>query len=166
MGPQNQMSLITASQSPADLRCLSLKQPYAAAIAAGVKPWENRPRRLCPDSRWPMWVGLHASTGWMDGLPSSLWPDVPSKADAPRGVVLGLVRFDLVLDYPPLVVSGKGLSLDEQLQAHPWAFGPVCMRVAGYRALPEAMPAKGMLGLWRPIEERAPGVRRALLGLL
>ncbi len=148
-----------------DLRCLSLMQPYADAIAAGVKPWENRPRRLCRDDRWPMWVGLHASGGWMDGLPPSLWPGVPSKKTARRGVVLGAVLFDLVADYPS-DEQGDTSDLDAELRSNPWAFGPVCMRVADYRPLPEPMSAKGMLGLWRPTEERAPGVLAALQSLL
>ena len=41
------------------LKAVTVLQPYASAIAAGVKPWENRPRPIRLDDG-PIWLALHA----------------------------------------------------------------------------------------------------------
>lgn len=155
------------------MRAITLHQPWASAILAEVKPWENRtwaPRALLDGGA--LWLALHAGqatdrslskvvepatawttrrTGW-DRL-RDLWPSMPGRRpeDYPRGI-LGLVRFDgagAIADYPEAL-------------GDPWASGPVVWRVGRVIRLRDPIPVKGAQGLWTP----PPDVRATLRELL
>jgi len=141
--------------------CLTLKQPMASAIAAGVKQTENRPRRLVSDRRLPLWVGIHAGLGiWpvdIDVL-NRIWRDRPESH--PSGVVLGAMRIDWIQRYPSggLVQTGR----DMMLRIDPWASGPWCHRIGAVRLLEEPVPARGMQGLWPASGDALEALRRLL----
>ncbi len=98
--------------------CLSVMQPYAAAIIAGIKPVENR--------TWapPAWLLgrrflIHAGLGekYLDDLHAMLkvrqnWPRGPRRFK--RGVILGHCR---LVRWVPVTERPVGC---------PWSFGPVC----------------------------------------
>ena len=134
-----------------DIRALSMKQPYASAILSGGKRAENRPRKLGirPGGEWLL---LHASRGfywtredwerWGLDLLWETWADAPGERGAyERGVILGVIH---VVEEAPYDLTRPDLIAD------PWAFGPVVLVIDEVRALPEPIPAKGALGLWRP----------------
>jgi len=131
------------------MRCLSVRQPMAAAIAAEVKLWENRSRRVIADKRLPCWIGLHASQTWWGDIPQ--WPECPTKEQAPRSVILGA-----------MLIGGQAHIDDMSEPLNRWASGPICMRIDAYISLPEPIPAKGKLGLWLP----EPDASAALLALV
>lgn len=142
------------------LHALTLWQPWASAIMAGVKPWENRPwapRQLLGETPEPLWVALHASRRLQVG-PWATWDDLadlwpratwPSQIGGlwPSGF-LGLVRFDRAVAYPT-----------PELEASPWAGGPLCWKVGQVLELPEPIPAKGHQRLWRVPDEDVPTFR-------
>jgi hypothetical protein len=109
-----------------DWRALTQLQPYASAIAAGVKRIENRPqRRRIPEGG--VWLGLHAGRSLYSVLGSAvsaadraetarltlehwrtpeaagrpaMWPDAPQLDELPMGVMLGAMRITQCLRYP------------------------------------------------------------------
>lgn len=146
---------------PERLSAITLQQPWASAMLAGVKPWENRtwaPRRLRREPVEPLWVALHAGAqvdkglsrpergyrfgrGW--ALLREAWPECPGGASYawPRGF-LGLVQFDGVQPFEE----------GQDCFTSPWAGGPWCWRVGLVLPLPEPIPAQGAQGLW-PVPE-------------
>ena len=74
------------------LKAVTVLQPYASAIAAGVKPWENRPRPIRLDDG-PIWLALHAGLKLYPSAEiyqrayrkSGMWPDAPDLAALPMG---------------------------------------------------------------------------------
>ncbi len=132
-------------------RALSVRQPMAHAIAAGVKVHENRPRRMLSPERFPRWVALHSSQGyWPAPNWHQLWPDYdgPPIRELPKGVLLGVMRLDWMREYP----NGTPRTMcaaDASMRSDPWASGPWCLRIGVYLPLPDPIPAKGKLGFWR-----------------
>lgn len=153
------------------LQALTLWQPWASAIAAGVKLYENRtwaPARLRERPPRPMWTALHAGAtvdrglsrpergyrfgrGW--SMLRDLWPGLPGGRDYPwpRGF-LGLVRYDVAEPY----VDG------EPCRDDPWCSGPWCWRVGRVVLLPEPIPLNGGQGLWNVPDELLPTFRDLL----
>lgn len=100
-------------------QALTLQQPYASALASGSKTVENRSFRRTI-SEGGKWYGLHSGKtfyggmfsaqklldGWRsdpEGLPS-MWPEAPTRLlSLPRGVLLGIVRFDACVRHPDAV---------------------------------------------------------------
>lgn len=124
--PKGQIGRSALARALADLAgvrvpsALTLQQPYAMAIAAGVKTVENRTwRREIPEAG--LWTGLHAGKT-LYGSPERsallvrlwrrppseqhlwpevpLWPDCPPLEQLPRGVMLGVMRISACLPYP------------------------------------------------------------------
>lgn len=126
------------------VRLLSVRQPWADALAAGVKPVENR--------RWSTpyrgWVLLHAPLTYdPDGAAfcRGLGFDPLGPGEAARGGVIGAARLvDVVRAHPS-----------------PWFFGPFGFVFADARPLP-FVACPGALGLRVP----PAGVLDALRGEL
>jgi hypothetical protein len=86
---------------------LTLRQPFASAIAIGPKRIENRPRRMTIEPGGT-WVGLHAGiTDYEDAegvlracVQTGRWLGAPALADLPRGMLLGAMLIDGVHRYP------------------------------------------------------------------
>ena len=150
------------------LKALTLWQPWATAIATGVKKYENRtwaPAQLRAASPTPLWTALHASskvdpalshkvrgyrlrTYWSEL--ADVWPGLPGRRDYPwpRGI-LGLVRYDAAEPYEP----------GQPCHDDPWCSGPWCWRVGQVLLLPEPIPAQGAQGLWVVPEPIVPVLR-------
>lgn len=124
---------------PADLRALSLLQPWASVLLQD-KDVENRPRPL-PPALLGVPIVVHASARrdereWLayrrlvfeQGLPAP----VPS-GGYPYGALIGLVRFSRCATH----------------HDSPWFFGPYGYVKAQAVALPTPIPCRGMLGFWR-----------------
>jgi len=118
----------------------------AGAILAGVKPWENRPRRTVPRG-WPLpaWVALHAAGAfWCSEAKAErdlrpIWPHMPPREEQPRGALLGMMRIDYVLPFGGV----------ENPEREPWALpGGWCLRIGAVRRLAEPIPCGGALGFW------------------
>jgi ASCH domain-containing protein len=129
-------------------RVLSLKQPWAWAVASGKKKIENR------DWSTPYrgTVYIHASTKldrsaitWLRNTAGVTPPD-----DFVHGAVVAVV------DIVDVITKRDAESFK------PWFFGKYGFVLARIRALPRPIPEKGRLGLAKASPELHRRVRRAL----
>lgn len=130
-----------------DIRALTVRRPWSSLIAAGWKTVENRVWER--DYRGPLLI--HAGHGWE---PTARWhaQDLVLAGDDswqpdrhPHGIVA--------------VVDLTGVCSDTPCGCGPWAMdGYHHWQLANARRLNEPVPAKGLLGLWRP----APDVLAAV----
>lgn len=135
------------------MKVLTIRQPWAWAVARGFKDIENRSRAT--SHRGPL--AIHSSARWDEPeevwlrhivrvarsqgheLPATLEDDMPY---AGSGLVLAVVD----------VVDVCTVSRDDSLEmcdCGPWAqSGETHWRLTNARLLREPIPAKGRLGLW------------------
>lgn len=118
------------------MRALTLKQPWGTAIAADVKPVENRTWK--PYLRVPFLLALHAGKGWDregEAFVRELWPACPPRADHASGKVIAIVQI-------------LGVVRADDRPTDPWSFGPWCW-VIGRGLVVDGPHLTGHLGLWR-----------------
>jgi hypothetical protein len=124
-----------------DIRALTVRRPWAALIAAGLKQVENRTW----STPYRGLLLIHAgagwdsdSQGWLDDILATLIPDGFWETTAqPQGIVAVAELTGVCPGYP--------------CECGPWAMaGNRHWQLGDVRALSEPVPAKGALGLWRP----------------
>lgn len=115
-----------------EYRGLTIRQPWADAIAYGTKRVENRTWWA---SRLPVRLLIHAATGVDRDAVLPIGEHVPG--DRIRGAVLAVATLTEIHD--PDYCSPWAETED----ALHWVLDDV-------QALPEPIPYKGSLGLWRP----------------
>lgn len=170
----------------AELRALTLTQPWCGLVASGIKLIENRPRPVISKAMIGQRIALHASRE----IDKRVWERIAELApelvththggrmpDPPfpwvrlatiTSAIIGTAVVSHALHgwYPASVAEHRaGLEVqlreltgrDDQLR---WFFGPVAYVLRDVRALTEPVPCKGSLGLWRvpvAIAEQVPG---------
>ena len=142
-----------------EVRAITVRQPWAQAIAVGAKPVENRGARFPARYRGP--VLIHAGAGWSErgrfdrrvglAVPAATWPAGP-----PRSAVLAVAHLADVHRASPACCARSG-------DCYPW--GETSYREAGgaevtevshlvlddLRRLDTPVPWRaGWLGLWTP----------------
>ena len=126
------------STLPPIVKAITVRQPFASAIVAGVKTVENRTWRT--SHRGPLLV--HAAAG--SELPT-VAPNVVAAlerharaiGDRPRGVIIGIVTLVDVVR-----VSGGEVEDDE------WAVGPWCWVLRDAIRFADPVPYRGALSLF------------------
>jgi hypothetical protein len=147
------------------IRALTIMEPWCSAIAFGGKRVENR--------SWPTaWRGplaLHAGRSVDWEAPDMAWRaasltflrDAPPRewrAKACLGAVIAVA--DLTGCHPRYHVCNPGGPVTV---CSPWAAWGQCHWLLGnVRPLPEPVPCKGALGLWRLPEDAEKAVRAQL----
>jgi len=130
-------------------RILSLKQPWAWAVAAGKKTIENRTW----STPYRGTVYIHASSkldrAAIDWLRDQAQATPP--AEFVHGAVIAVVEIVDVLTQPDAAAFA------------PWFFGPYGFVLANIRPLRTPVPEKGRLGLSRASDDLRRRVARALL---
>ena len=156
-----------------EMRALTVRQPWATAIIWGAKDIENRPRMTRYRGRLWIHAGMH-HPDWGDYLEVRAlsgikfgWLDTrrTSAAEVERaqrrkehtgalGVILGSVD----------VVGCHGDETGESLEScSPWArHSQQHWMLANPQPLPDPVPCKGALGLWRLPDEVEKAVRAQL----
>lgn len=135
---------------------ITLHQPWASLLIAGVKVHETRGFRL-PDRLIGQWVAIHAAKR-QPALLQGLDPICRRALGAdyfrrlPRGAVLGLVQF----------ASCKGTMLTspagyEDERSGDWRPGRYAWRVSGRRVFPAPVHCAGRQLWWRVRLEFEPG---------
>lgn len=136
---------------------LTLHQPWASLVMAGVKRVENRswaPVQLRgPDPR-PMWVIIHAGLR-LDkdrvmelGLAHPRLQPLLAGQFLDRGQVLGVACIS------------RAVPVDQVIDL--FATGPWCWMLDRVLQLPEPIPARGRQGLWRPDPEVGEAIAELL----
>lgn len=163
------------------MRALTVRQPWAEAIACGAKLVENRSM----GTRYRGPLAIHAGKGWArwgfaDQRLLDLWPR--GGQDSPGYALRHVPAYHGRPPHP--FVAGQVLAVAELVDAHeavPTESGEGCccepwgeLRYAasdgrvrsgvrhwvleGVVRLPEPLPAKGRLGLWTPDPELAEAI--------
>ena len=139
------------------IRAISLHQPWATAIALGLKEFETRhwstpyrgPLAICSALEWGPKTRDTAKR-----LAELL--DQPDLADPPRGFVVALV--DLA-DCLPMTYELVRQQSQVELVLGGWAPGRFAWRQANVRALAEPLPIKGRQGMWTLSASQAAAVQ-------
>lgn len=120
------------------MRALTVRQPWASAIVAGVKPVENRSRRLGASPG--EWIAIHAAKAEHAdaGACRRLWPACPPVV--PMGAIVGLALVQDEMPVEELEIDAEGAR---------WVSGAWVLLIGQALALDEPVPCRGMLGLWR-----------------
>lgn len=125
---------------------LTIRQPFASAIAYGTKRVENRHRP--PGVEPPFELAIHAGgsvwepSGNEQRAIRQLWPECPNPLELEYSALLAVVT----------VVGVKGPA-----GLGPWARGPACWILDNVRPLPRPVWHRGARGLW-PVDEDALAV--------
>lgn len=133
-----------------DWRVLSLWQPWASAIARGLK--QNETRSWSTDYRGP--IAIHAAKRSGQALRDFAWQMGMRWDDLPRGAIVAVARL-VSVDR----ISGRAVHTTErEAQWGNYALGRYVWRLEDIRALREPMPYRGAQHL-RKVE---PSVIEAL----
>lgn len=134
------------------MRALTIKQPWADAIAHGEKRAENRTWEPPKKHRGTRFL-IHAGAAYdlmgrfiIDRAELDTWPDT-------RGAIIGVAT----LQSFHAAADGCCAPWGEPNVYH-WVLTDVI-------ALPEPVPAKGALGFWTPTEETVNAVLRQETGV-
>lgn len=111
-----------------DWPVLSIRQPWAELILAGLKKYESRGWETL--YRGPLW--LHASLRIDPGS------DIASAELLPRGAVVGVIVLKEIIGIKP-----------KDAEEYDGLHGPLHWRVEPLHRLPRPVAARGRLNLWR-----------------
>jgi hypothetical protein len=123
---------------------VTLKQPWASAIAYGPKRVENRLWPPSPDL--PFWLAIHAGANKEDlsllaeSELGQLWSGYP-RAPMPHSAIIAVAQ---VVGAVPEEVAARSPA-DGVAE---WAMGPWCWLLTGVVAFGSPVPCRGSRGLW------------------
>jgi hypothetical protein len=142
--------LLCTERCTAEIRALTVRQPWANAIAYGNKRVENR--TWSADRAAGKLIAIHAGKGHdLDAMPPEgcTWPEVP---DLSLGAVLAVAT-----------VTGSCVPWECDGECSPWAIrGQDHWHLEDVRPLAKPVPCRGALGLWRLPEGVEKAVRAQL----
>lgn len=141
----------------AEVKALSLTQPWAEAVAALIKEWETR--SWSTNYRGPLVI--HAAKGFP--AYAREFADVEHTIGRmPARVPLGaIVAVTTLTDVRPTVEVALEVSALERLYGD-YSPGRFAWRLEGTRRLAEPIPCKGALGLWTPPPDVLETLRAAI----
>jgi tetratricopeptide (TPR) repeat protein len=126
------------------MRALSVRQPWAWAICAGIKRVENRTWSV--DYRGPVAIHAAAAEAGIREFQERLDPGLVPPAALSLGSVVGVAE---LVDVAPL---------RESLEEDPDAVGPLCWIFANPRLFSTPIPAKGKTSLFYLSEDTSQAV--------
>lgn len=124
------------------MRALTVWQPWAGLMAAGIKLVENRSRRIVSPKHFGSRIAIHAGARLdSEGLRAirASWPE-----DVDRAVKL-IAQLGAVLAVATVVGVHEHGDLGDQER---WYCGPIGYVLRDVRALATPVPCRGHLGLW------------------
>lgn len=128
---------------------LTVKQPWADAIARGLKLLENR-SWAPPRGRIGEDLAIHAAVrddrAGLERYRELAGDEARPLETMTKGSIVAIVRLVGALN----LGTGEVLGDVEpgEVRASPWAAGPWVWVLADVRSLPEPVPCRGALGLW------------------
>jgi hypothetical protein len=125
-----------------EVRAITIRQPFAWAIATKRKRVENRTWNT--SYRGELFIHAGMNNGDRTWVEATFGLRIPS--DLPRGVIIATCNLvDVVTE-----------------SDDPWFEGPFGFVLRNIRALPTPVSATGRLNLWRPTAGQIAAVRRQL----
>ena len=143
-------------------RILSVRQPWAWAIAAGIKGIENRTWSTPFEGVLFIHAGQRVDAKGIAFLKDDLGLKLPSSFET--GAVVGAAALVACIDVAEMTkkeIEETGKWLESVWQA-PFAEGPVLWVLPEGARLKEPVPMKGKVGLWTP----EPALAERLFSLL
>jgi hypothetical protein len=140
-----------AANGESTLRALTICQPWAWAIATGIKRVENRTWSTRYRGRLAIHAGV-SSLWWERGRQRLEEWGYSVPQDVPRGAIVALCDLVGVVPYRS---PGNGSAVEGE----PFAAGPFCWLLANASPLAEPIPCRGQQGVFtlpREIAERIP----------
>lgn len=129
------------------MKAFTVYQPYAFAIAAGLKHYETRPRRTSIRGR----VAVHAAIGGPDYISVALDSVLPESMELHYGAVVGTVE---IVDCVPVENLVDSLDDRERLLGD-YSPGRFAWVLENPVMFDEPFPARGKQGWWNWDEEEA-----------
>lgn len=130
------------------MKAITVYQPYAYAIIAGLKQYETRPRKTHIRGRVAVHAGrldeVHATKHLSGNDFWALMAEIGGKTDLPRGAVLGTVE---IVDCVPVEEIIHTLSERERLLGD-YSPGRFAWVLRNPVAFSTPIPAKGKQGWW------------------
>ncbi len=134
-----------------EIRGISLTQPWAQLVVLGQKQYETRSWK----TPYRGLLAIHASKsvpGWAkrlcqtDPMFVSVLGTYWAAKPLPLGAIIGTVQ---LVDCEPITDEMEYFLLAKERAFGDWAPGRYAWKLENPRALPEPIPCKGSLGLWR-----------------
>lgn len=129
-----------------DVRILTVRQPWATAIAEGLKRFETRTK----PTKWRGWVFIHAAKAMTREQHQLAFNMGPRESELPRGRVVAIANLRAswrTVDID-LANFGKGISADERALGD-YTAGRYAWQLDDVHAF-DGPPLVGKLGLWIP----------------
>jgi hypothetical protein len=124
------------------MKAISICQPWASAIVAGIKQVENR--TWATTHRGPILIHASLSTRWFGIIEPALLDAIESRCGDMRGLVrgaiIGVANIEAIED-----VDTIRRRMPEQAE---WAFGPLCWVLKDPRRFGSPIACSGRLSLW------------------
>jgi hypothetical protein len=153
------------------MRAITVTQPWAGLIAAGVKLVENRPRPIVKREDFGLPFAIHASRVIDESVYASIYEIAPELRDGYfaeetpldtrwyklsriTSAVIAVATIDRVVHspsctHPSLSWCDECLALIDDLGfQHRWFFGPIGYVLRDVRALATPVPCRGWQGFW------------------
>jgi hypothetical protein len=116
------------------MRCLSVQQPHAWSICAGLQDIENRSWTTSDRGR----IAIHASREQKNWRAlTAAYPHL--KTHSPLMHYSAIIGVADIVDIQPL---------SQHLEGNPWAQGPYCWQLDNARMIQRPIPIKGKLNLY------------------
>jgi len=139
------------------MKALTIKQPWAALIAAGLKPIENRTWNT--KHRGPLLIHVSGKIPFKRGEWDKFCADHPEAAAIDYETLLE--QCGKIICTVELVDCVPIASLPKSLRNHWTAEGPICWMVENATPVDDQPTVKGRLGLWEYGSGRAADVVHA-----
>jgi hypothetical protein len=146
---QSDINAILKPQLPATMPAITIWQPWASAIACGLKQFETRHWR----TNYRGFIAIHAAKKWDKNLEHSaryLTLQIPELAlhfDIDNPVLCGVIAVAKLVDCVP-TNDGRGRSRYECLLGD-WQAGRYAWQMDVVQVFDTPIPAVGKQGLWR-----------------
>lgn len=154
------------------MKALSIRQPWAWAIACAAKTVENRTRRTSHTGLIAIHASLRSDDDALMPVPAAIRKHLTAQRDLnplllARGAVIGTALIVGAHQHPD---AGSGCGYHDSADSHwptcsPWAMaGQWHWVLTGVRALATPVPCRGALGLWNVPEDVGAAVTAQLDG--
>jgi hypothetical protein len=162
------------------MRAITVTQPWAGLIAAGVKLVENRPRPIVKREDFGQPFAIHASRVIDESVYASIRriaPDIASDAahdlifgagptwyrlSRITSAVIAVATIDRLVTEETIPPSFRKPELMLDPSQHRWFFGPIGYVLRDVRALATPVPCRGWQGFWTLPDDVAARVEAQL----